>query len=390
MKNIPYGHQCIDNNDIKAVENVLKSDWLTQGLKVKEFERALSDYTGAKYAVVTSSGTAALHLACLAAGIKKGNKVITSPITFVASANCILYCGGQPVFVDIESNTANIDSKKINYYLDSQSQSQSQSKPKAIIPIHFSGHPCDMDGISKIAKRHNLLIIEDAAHALGAKYKGSRIGSCKYSDMAVFSFHPVKAITTGEGGAILTNRKDLYERLKLFRAHGITKKKSEFKANKSKSIGDWFYEMQELGFNYRLTDFQCALGISQLKKLDKFIEKRRKITNIYNQELSRIDKIILPKEKLYVKSAWHIYCIRLKNSNRRKEIFEKLQKLGIGTQVHYIPIHLQPYYRERFGYKDGDYPKAEEHYKGTITLPLYPRMTNNDVKYVVSALKKSL
>jgi len=386
MKFIPYGYHWIDKDDIKEVVKVLKSDWITQGPKIKEFEDALCKYTGAKYAVVVSSGTAGLHLACLATGIKKEDEVITSPITFVASANCVLYCGGKPVFADIQDETVNIDPKEI--------KNKITKKTKAIIPVHFAGHPCDLEEIYALAKKYNLMIIEDACHALGAEYKNSKIGSCKYSDLTVFSFHPVKSITTGEGGAVLTNNKKLYEKLLMLRNHGITKDPAKFTINHQPSTindyGSWYYEMQELGFNYRITDFQCALGLSQLKKLNKFIQRRREIVEIYNKELSKIDEIILPKEKPYVKSSWHIYYIRLKNSQRRKEVFERLRKKGIGVQVHYIPVHLQPYYRNNFGYKEGDYPKAENYYNSTITLPLFVKLNKKQINYILNKIKEAI
>jgi len=378
MRTIPYGRQWVDSTDIKEVIKILKSDWLTQGPKIKEFEDALCDYTGAKYALAVSSGTAALHIACLAANIKSGDEVITSPITFVASANSILYCGGIPVFADILIDSINIDPEEIHKKITANT--------KAIMPVHFAGHPCDMEEIKEIAKKNNLLIIEDAAHALGAEYKNSKIGSCKYSDMTILSFHPVKHITTGEGGAILTNRKDLYQKLLLFRSHGITKEKEKM----TKFEGPWHYEMHELGFNYRLTDIQCSLGISQLNKIEKFIDRRRELVKIYNEELSEIEKIVLPLEKPYIKSSWHIYYIRLKDFNKRKFIFEKLQDYKIGVQVHYIPVHLQPYYQKNLDYKAGDFPKAEEYYKSTITLPLYPKMTNKEIKYVISILNRKI
>ncbi|MEM5875583.1 MAG: UDP-4-amino-4,6-dideoxy-N-acetyl-beta-L-altrosamine transaminase [Candidatus Aenigmatarchaeota archaeon] len=377
MKLIPYGHQWINKEDVKEVIKALKSDWITQGPKVEEFEDALCRYTGAKYAVAVSSGTAALHIACLAAGIKQGDEVITSPITFVASANCILYCGGKPIFADVQEDTVNIDPQEIKKKIT--------KKTKAIIPVHFAGHPCDLEEIYQIAKKYNLIVIEDACHALGAEYKREKIGSCKYSDMTVFSFHPVKSITTGEGGAVLTNRKDLYEKLLMLRNHGITKDKKKFI---NKNEGSWYYEMQELGFNYRITDFQCALGISQLKKLDMFIRKRREVVEIYNKELSKIEEIILPVERVYVKSSWHIYYIRLKNSKKRKTIFEKLQEKGVGVQVHYIPVHLQPYYRNKFGYKENEYPKAESYYNSSITIPLYPTLTKDKVDYIIKTIKE--
>jgi len=375
MKIIPYGRQWVDASDIREVIKVLKSDWLTQGPKIKEFEDALCKYTGAKYAVAVSSGTSALHISCLAANIKRGDEVITSPITFVASANSILYCGGKPIFADIQSDTVNIDPEEIKKKINPNT--------KAIIPIHFAGHPCDLEEIKEIAEKYNLLIIEDASHTLGAEYKRSKIGSCKYSDMTIFSFHPVKHITTGEGGAVLTNQKDLYQRLLLFRSHGITKEKKKM----IKFDGPWYYEMHELGFNYRMTDFQCALGISQLRKLEKFLKRRREIVDIYNKGLLKVKGIILPIEKPNIKSSWHIYYIRLKDPKRRKNLFKKLRKHNIGVQVHYIPIHFQPYYIENFGYKVGDYPKAEDYYQSTITLPLYPKMMNSEIQYVINILK---
>lgn len=384
MNVIPYGCQWIDKNDIQEIVKVLGSDWLTQGPTVKKFEQALCEYTGAKYAVSVSSGTAALHIACLAAEIKNGDEVITSPITFVASPNSVLYCSGKPIFADVKKDTVNIDPAEIKKKLT--------KKTKAIIPVHFAGHPCDLEEINFIAKEYseNIVIIEDAAHALGAQYKGSRIGACKYSNMTIFSFHPVKSITTGEGGAVLTNRKDIYEKLLLLRSHGITKDPKKF-CNFDSSIDEsGYYEMQVIGFNYRITDFQSALGISQLKKIDKFIKRRRDIVNIYNNELFKINSIFLPIEKPYVKSSWHIYYIRLRNSAKRRSIFKKLQEYNIGVQVHYIPVHLQPYYKRNFNYKEGDYPNAEDYYRRTITLPLYPKIKDTDIEYVLSVLRKVL
>lgn len=378
MRIIPYGHQFIDNADIKAVVGVLKSDWLTQGPKVNEFESALCAYTGAKYAVAVSSGTAGLHIACLAAGIKKGDEVITSPITFVASANCILYCNAKPVFADVELDTANISpieiKKKITH------------RTKAIIPVHFAGHPCDMEEITSIARKNKLMVIEDAAHAQGAEYKGAKIGSCRYSDMAIFSFHPVKSITTGEGGVILTNRKDLYQKLVMLRNHGITKENVLMQ----KSDGLWYYEMQDLGFNYRITDFQSILGVSQLEKLDRFIEARRKIARLYSRELSKIDAIELPSEDIDVKSAWHLYYIRIKGSKPdaiRKKVFCALRDSGIGVQVHYIPVYKHPYYK-KIGYGDVVCANAESFYRRAISIPIYPAMTEKDTRYVIDTLSK--
>lgn len=376
MKYIPYGHQSIDNQDINAVIKVLKGEWITQGPKVREFEKEVARYCGAKYAVAVSSGTAALHIACLTAGIKKGDEVITSAITFVASANCILYCAGKPVFADIEEDTINIDPQDLKKKIT--------KKTKAVIPVHFAGHPCDLEEIQETAKIHNLIIIEDAACALGAVYKGSRIGSCKYSDMAVFSFHPVKQITTGEGGMVLTNNRGFYEKLLMYRNHGIVKERKKL----SKYDGSWYYEQQLLGFNYRITDFQCALGISQLNKIDSFTRCRRKIADIYSKELSKIEEIELPKEREYVKSARHIYYIRIKNIKKRKIIFEKLQRENLGVQVHYIPLPMHPFYKQTLKYKIQDFPKAGRYYQQTITLPLFPKMKNGDIAYVVRKVKE--
>jgi len=382
MKYINYGRQWIDASDKKAVLDVLSSDLIAQGPKVEKFEKELCKLTGAKYCVVVSNGTAALHLATLALDIKKGSEGITSPITFVASANCMLYADIKPVFADINAETYNIDPEEISKKIN--------EKTKLIIPVHFAGQPCDIKKISQIAKKNDLYLIEDAAHAIGSKYPdGSNVGNCKYSDLTTFSFHPVKTITTGEGGAITTNNKGLYQKLLLLRSHGITKVPKEF----SQNPGPWYYEMQELGFNYRLTDIQAALGISQLKKLNKFIIKRRKIVKKYNQALSLTPNVIIPFEKLENYSAFHLYVLQIdfeKIGKSRKEVMEKLAKLGIGTQVHYIPVHLQPYYRKNFDYKKGDLPVAEKYYEKCLSLPLYPKMTEADVNYVVQNVKEIL
>jgi len=371
---IPYGRQWIDQKDISSAISVLKSDFITQGPKVKEFEDKIADYCGAKYAVAVSSGTAALHIACLAAGIKKGDEVITTPISFVASANCILHCSGEPIFADVQEDTININPTEV--------EKKITKRTAAIIPVDFAGHPCDLREIQKIAKRHNLMVIEDACHALGAKYRGTRIGSCDFSDMAVFSFHPVKHITTGEGGMVLTNRKDLYKELITLRNHGIVRSRTDLL---NKNEGSWYYEMQDLGFNYRITDFQCALGISQLEKLERFIKRRRQIAGKYHKELSKISGLILPVEKDYAKSSWHIYVITV--NRKREKIYNELSKKGISVNVHYRPIYLHPFYK-RLGYKEGLCPKAERYYKEAITIPLYPAMHEDEINYIVTNLKK--
>ncbi|MBU4509828.1 UDP-4-amino-4,6-dideoxy-N-acetyl-beta-L-altrosamine transaminase, partial [bacterium] len=361
-KLLPYGHQWIDEEDIKAVIEVLRSDWITQGPKVAEFEKELATYVGARYAVAVNSGTAALHTACFAAGISKGEKVITTPITFVASANCVIYQGGTPVFADIREDTLNIDPEEIKKKITSDT--------RALIPVDFTGLPVDLEKILQIARKNNLVVIEDASHALGATYQGKKIGSI--SDMTIFSFHPVKHITTGEGGMITTNNEKYYERLKLFRTHGITKEKDKL----LNYDGPWYYEMQELGYNYRLTDFQCALGLSQLKKIDRIIQRRREIVQKYNCEFKDMPEIKIPQINPATSNpAWHIYMIQL-NLKRlkvgRREIFEALRAENIGVNVHYIPVHLQPYYQKRFGYHKGDFPKAENYYSRAITLPIFP------------------
>jgi perosamine synthetase len=371
-KFIPYGHQWIDEKDIKEVLKVLRTDWITQGPKVEEFERAVADYCDTKYAVAVSSGTAALHAAYSVAGVASGDEVITSPITFAATANAAMYCGGRPVFADVQEDVINISPKEI--------EKKITKKTKVIAPVDFAGHPCDYDEIKKIAKKYKILVIEDASHALGSEYKGKKIGSL--ADMTILSFHPVKHITTGEGGMILTNNKDFYEKLKIFRHHGITKKPEK---------GGWYYQIKNLGYNYRLTDFQCALGISQLKKIDKFIKRRREIVDQYNKAFKEVEGIIIPKERDYVKSAWHIYPIRLRLEKlkvNRKKVFEKMQEQGIGVQVHYIPLHLQPLYKNKFGYEKKDFPVAEDYYEKAITLPLFPGMTDKDVEYSINCVKK--
>ncbi|SHJ66952.1 UDP-4-amino-4,6-dideoxy-N-acetyl-beta-L-altrosamine transaminase [Paramaledivibacter caminithermalis] len=375
-KFIPYGRQYIDEEDINAVIDVLKSDFLTTGPKIREFEDVLANYVGAKYAVAISNGTAALHAACFAADIKEGDEVITSPITFAASANAVLYCGGKPIFADINPKTYNIDPEDIKRKIT--------DKTKAIIPVHYTGQPCDMDKILQIADENGLIVIEDGAHALGGEYKDKKIGSI--GDMTTFSFHPVKHITTGEGGAITTNNKELYERLIMFRTHGITR-------DSDKLINDdtpWYYEQHYLGFNYRMTDIQATLGISQMKKVNAFLKKRREIAEIYNEELRSIDGVVIPHQLENTNSAWHLYVIKLeleKIKIGRRKIFEELRKRNIGVNVHYIPVYYHPYYQD-LGYSKGLCPNAEKLYEAIITLPLYPMMTKDDIKYIVNSLKE--
>ena len=380
MDVIPYGRQSIGVDDIKAVVGVLRSDWLTQGPTIRRFEDALCAYTGAKFAVCVSSGTAALHLACIAAGIRPGDEVITSPITFAASANCALYCGARPVFADIRPDTINIDPFEI--------QKKITKKTKALIPVHFAGRPCDMQEISRIADSNGLTIIEDAAHAIGSRYAGGGpVGNCHYSNMTVFSFHPVKTIATGEGGAITTNDKALYDKLLMLRNHGITRERALL----TQDPGPWYYEMQILGLNYRLTDMQAALGMSQLKKIDKFVNRRREIVTIYNKAFRGIDWLKIPCEKNIGRIAFHLYVLKIdfdKLGITRSEVMKILHDKGIGTQVHYIPVYAQPYYKNRSGYKRGDCPVAEEYYEKALSIPLYPKMTDKDVRCVIKAIRE--
>lgn len=374
---IPYGKQLIDEKDIEEVVKVLKSDYLTTGPKVKELEELFADYVGAKYAVAVANGTAALHLACLAAGIGTGDEVITTPMTFAASANCALYVGAKPVFADIDQQTNNINPGEINKKIS--------PKTKAIIPVHYTGLPCNMEEIKKIADENHLIIIEDACHALGARYKETKIGDCSFSDMTVFSFHPVKHITTGEGGMITTNSKGLYEKLQLLRSHGLTRDE-----NKLEDLhGGWYYEMQTLGYNYRITDIQCALGISQLRKVDMFIKRRREIAGIYNEKLKDLP-LELPIEPEGFVNSYHLYVVKIKEEAEmsRKELYDKLRENGIFAQVHYIPVHLMPYYQNNLGYKKGDYPLTESHYGRVLSLPIYPSMTDEDVELVLRKVRE--
>lgn len=375
---LAYGKQKIDEDDINSVVKVLKGDYLTTGPIVSEFENSVAKYVGTKYAVAVSNGTAALHMACYAAGISEGDEVLVPAITFAASSNCVLYCGGKPVFIDIDPKSYNIDINKIKEKIT--------SKTKAIIPVDFAGQSVDMDLILKIAEEYNLTVIEDAAHALGSEYKGEKVGSKAH--MTEFSFHPVKPITTGEGGVVVTNSKELYEKMILFRSHGITRNSELMTENQ----GPWYYEQIDLGYNYRLTDIQSALGLSQIKKLDDFILKRREIVNKYNEAFKDLKEIVTPFENEYSKSGHHIYVLLLnldKLKCGRKEIFEALQAENIGVNVHYLPVYLHPYYK-KLGYKKGECPVAEDIYNRMITIPLFPSMSDKDIKDVIEAVKKVL
>lgn len=368
---IPYGKQTIDQDDIQAVVDVLKSDFLTTGPKIAEFEQTVADYVGAKYAVAISNGTSALHAACFAAGIGPGDEVITTPLTFAASANCVLYCGGTPVFADVDPKTYNIDPEDIRRKIT--------DRTKAIIAVHLAGQPCDMDAIHSIAHEYGLIVIEDGAHALGSVYKGKKVGSL--SDMTTFSFHPVKPITTGEGGMIVTDNEEFYKKMALFRSHGITRDDSMMTRND----GPWFYQQFDLGYNYRITDIQCALGCSQMKKLDRFLARRKEIVARYNEAFADCDNIITPYQLSDTESGWHLYIVQVKNCDRR-QVFEAMREKGIGVNVHYIPVYMHPYYREH-GYENVHCANAEEIYSHIISLPLYPGLTSEQQDYVIDTLK---
>lgn len=388
---IPYGKHWVDEDDARAVMEALGSAQLTKGALVEAFEKALAGYCGARYAVAVSSGTAALHLACLAVGVGKDDEVITTPITFVASANCAVYCGGKAVFADIDSGVYNVDPEAVKQRIS--------ARTRAIIPVHFRGLPCDIEKISEIARANGLAVIEDACHAFGAEWLDSggnwrKVGSCSNSDMAVFSFHPVKHITTGEGGAVLTNSRSHYERLLSLRCHGITRGAEGF-VNRGLAFTDgspnpWYYEMRESGFNYRISDLQCALGLSQLKKADAFIRSRREIARQYDEELSNRGPITVRKTPSGKRHSYHLYVIEIDFKGAgmdRATVMKALGRLGVGTQVHYIPVHLQPYYSERFGYGPGDYPEAEGYYSRALSIPIYPKMGQADIEKVIASLK---
>ena len=373
---LPYGRQSVDEADIQAVVDVLRSDWLTTGPKVGEFEEVFAERVGAKYAVSFSSGTAALHGAAFAAGLKPGDEAITTPLTFAATANCVLYQGATPVFADIASDTLNVDPDQIEQRIS--------SKTKAILPVDYAGCPAVLDAIRVIADRHGMVVIEDACHALGAEYRGRQVGSI--SDMTVFSFHPVKHITTGEGGMVATNNERFAETLRRFRNHGISSD-----ARQRQTAGQWHYEMVLLGFNYRLPDIGCALGMRQLRSLDSNLARRRGIVRRYNSAFRQMAGVIPPVEVPDTNPAWHLYPIRLRLEDLtadRAEIFRALRAENIGVNVHYIPVHLHPYYRDRFGYKGGEYPVAENAYSRLISLPMFHGMTDRDVADVIAAMSK--
>jgi UDP-4-amino-4,6-dideoxy-N-acetyl-beta-L-altrosamine transaminase len=378
---IPYGHQDIRQEDIDAVISVLRSDFLTQGPMVPRFETALCKYTGVGYAVAVNSGTSALHLACLALGVGKGDRVWTVPNTFVASANAALYCGAEVDFVDIDPVTFNISPVALEEKL--RVAKRANRLPKVLIPVHFAGYPTAQKAIWQLTQRYGVRIIEDAAHAVGAERDGEKVGSCRWSDITTFSFHPVKIITTGEGGAALTNDPELAGKMALLRSHGVQRDKKEQEVH-----GPWSYQQVALGFNYRMTDIQAALGCRQMTRIEEYVDRRNSLARVYKENLVDL-ALICPKSPREGRSAWHLYVIQVSDSSRRREIFEYLREEGIGVNVHYIPVYRQPWYQQ-LGFQPGYCPNAEKYYRRAITLPLFPTMTENEQEKIITSLQNAL
>lgn len=383
---IPYGRHSISEADIEAVVEVLRSDFLTQGPVVPAFEQAVASYCGAQNAVAASSATAALHLACKALGVGPGDSVWTSPLTFVASSNAALYCGADVDFVDVDERTYNMCPQKLGKKLDRAAATG--TLPKVVIPVHLSGQSCDMASIHEVASRHSVRIIEDASHAIGGAYKSVPVGNCRYSDIAVFSFHPVKIITTGEGGIAVTDDDQLAEVMRLDRSHGIIRDPKLFQAD---DAGPWHYEQHRLGFNYRLTDICAALGLSQMDRLSGFIERRREIAAAYDRGFAKLP-VTTPWQHPDTTSAWHLYIVRIdqeRTVRSHREVFDELRGRGIGVNLHYTPVYLQPYYRE-LGFEPGHCPNAEAFYDEAISLPMFPTLTDDDLQEVIDALAKTV
>jgi len=382
---ISYGKQAIDQSDVDAVIDVLNSDWLTQGPAVEIFENNLNDYFGSKHACAVSSGTAALHLTGLALGWQPGDIIITSPITFLASANCIVYAKSTPEFVDIDSDTYTIDPNlvedKIKFFRSKG------KKVKAIIGVDYAGHPCDWRSLREIANKYEIQLVNDSCHAMGASYLDDKQYGVKYADVVTQSYHPVKHITTGEGGAVLTNDLTIDEKIRSLRAHGMTRNPNQLEKND----GPWYYEMHELGYNYRISDFQCALGSNQLKKLNKFIDKRRDIAKLYNKSFSNVDNLIIPENQNSINHAYHLYPLQIifeKLSITKPEFFSEMKEVGINLQVHYIPIYLQPFYQQNYGYNASDFPVSQKFYRNEVSLPIYPDLLSDEIMLIVNKIIK--
>lgn len=375
-----YGKQNVNEDDIQAVTDVLRSPLITQGPAVERFEKRMAEYCGAKYAIAVTSATAALHVACRAVGLGKGDTLWTSPITFVASANCGRYCGADVDFVDIDDATYNMSVVELEKKL------AAGSRPKVVVPVHLCGQSCDMERIHALAQQYDFTVIEDASHAVGSTYKATRVGSCRYSDMTVFSFHPVKIITAGEGGMVLTNRKDLYDKLSILRTHAIVRDSEQMTHEPD---GEWYYQQIDLGYNYRMTDFQAALGYSQMNRVEAFVARRREIAKRYNEMLQGLP-LRTPYQSPATNSSWHLYVVRVdfgKVCFSKQELFEKMREHGVQLNLHYIPVHLQPYY-EALGFKKGDFPVSEQYYEETLSLPIYYDLTDDQQDEVVKALQE--
>lgn len=383
---IYYGKQSISEEDVKAVEAVLRSDFLTQGPAIERFERKVADYCGAKYAVAVCNATAALHIACISAGLGEADCLWTSPITFVASANCGRYCGADVDFVDIDEKTYNMSVEALEEKL--RRARKANKLPKVVIPVHLAGQSCDMVRIKELSEEYGFTIVEDASHAVGADYLETKVGSCAFSDMTVFSFHPVKIVTTGEGGMVLTNNRELYENLKIYRSHGITRDPARMT---HESDGAWYYQQITLGCNYRMTDIQAALGASQMTRLDAFVARRRELAARYD-ELLRGLPLITPHVMEGANPSWHIYVVRAAFSQigkTKQQIFEEMREHGIVLNLHYIPVHRQPYY-EKLGFRQGDFPESEKYYEEAFTLPLYYDLTNDEQDEIIRAFRSVL
>jgi len=383
---IPYGRQNITENDIDAVVDVLKSDYITQGMVVPEFEKSIAKYCGATYAVAANSATSCLHLACLALGVGKGDLVWSTPITFVASLNCALYCGAKVDFVDVDPQTYNLSVKCLEEKLIKAEKIG--ALPKVVIPAHLCGQSCDMESIHRLAQKYGFKIIEDASHAIGGKYKNEPIGNCRFSDITIFSFHPVKIITTGEGGMALTNNADLASKMALLRSHGITRDPNQMT---HQADGPWYYQQVDLGFNYRMTDIQAALGVSQMSRLDQYIKARHELAQNYDKKLADLP-ITIPWQHPDCYSSFHLYVIRLQLNNidkTHRQVFESMRDQGIGVNLHYIPVHTQPYYQQ-MGFNVGDYQAAEQYYSEIMSIPMYPMLSKDQQNMVIDALYVAL
>ncbi len=383
---IPYARQHIDQSDCEAVLEALRSDFLTQGPAVPRFEQTLAARTGASHAVAVNSATSALHIACLALGLGPGDRLWTVPNTYVASANCGRYCGAEVDFVDIDARTYNLSASALALKLDEAQRSG--TLPKVLVTVHFAGQSCEMAAIGALARRYGVRLIEDGSHAVGGRYQGAEVGCCSYSDVTVLSFHPVKIITTGEGGMALTNDAGLAARMRRLRSHGVTRDPEEMQRH---GEGAWYYEQSELGFNYRMTDLQAALGLSQCRRLDEFLARRRAIACEYDAMLADLP-LILPFQHPDTQSAFHLYVIQIdseRTSLARRVVFERLRHAGIGVNVHYIPVHTQPYYMRR-GFRPGQYPESERYYSRALSIPMYPALSSGDIRAVAAALREAL